>query len=53
MPFYAVQILCNLNNNPVPVTTDNAKAGVAGVPEVVDTGVVIVDKDNYQYFVRK
>ena len=53
MPFYAVQILYNLNNNPVPVTTDNAKAGVAGVPEVVDTGVVIVDKDNYQYFVRK
>jgi ribose transport system substrate-binding protein len=53
MPFYAVQILYNLNNNLVPVTTDNAKAGVAGVPEVVDTGVVIVDKDNYQYFVRK
>ncbi|MCX5648463.1 MAG: substrate-binding domain-containing protein [Planctomycetota bacterium] len=53
MPFYAVQILYNLNNHPVPVTTDNAKAGVAGVPEVVDTGVVIVDKDNYQYFVRK
>jgi ribose transport system substrate-binding protein len=53
MPFYAVQILYNLNNHPVPVTTDNAKAGVAGVPEVVDTGVVIVDEDNYQYFVRK
>jgi ribose transport system substrate-binding protein len=53
MPFYAVQILYNLNNHPVPVTTDNAKAGITGVPEVVDTGVVIVDKDNYQYFVRK
>jgi len=53
MPFYAVQILYNLNNHPVPVTTDNAKAGVAGVPEVVDTGVVIIDKDNCRYFVRK
>jgi len=53
MPFYAVQILYNLNNHPVPVTSDNAKAGITGVPEVIDTGVVIVDKDNYQYFVRK
>ncbi|MCX5676748.1 MAG: substrate-binding domain-containing protein [Planctomycetota bacterium] len=53
MPFYAVQILYNLTNNPVPVTTDNAKAGASGAPEVVDTGVVIVDKDNCQYFMRK
>ncbi|MBE3096884.1 MAG: substrate-binding domain-containing protein [Planctomycetes bacterium] len=53
MPFYAVQILYNLNNNPVSVTTDNAKAGASGAPEVVDTGVVIVDKDNCQYFMRK
>jgi ribose transport system substrate-binding protein len=53
MPFYAVQILYNLSNHPVPVTSDNAKAGITGVPEVIDTGVVIVDKDNYQYFVRK
>jgi ribose transport system substrate-binding protein len=53
MPFYAVQILYNLNNHPVPVTSDNAKAGITGVPEVIDTGVVIIDKDNCQYFVRK
>jgi ribose transport system substrate-binding protein len=53
MPFYAVQILYNLNNHPLPVTSDNAKAGITGVPEVIDTGVVLVDKDNYQYFVRK
>jgi hypothetical protein len=53
MPFYAVQILYNLTNNPVPVTTDNAKAGASGAPEVVDTGVVIVDKNNCQYFMRK
>jgi ribose transport system substrate-binding protein len=53
MPFYAVQILYNLNNHPLPMTSDNAKAGITGVPEVIDTGVVIVDKDNYSYFVRK
>jgi len=53
MPFYAVQILYNLNNHPLSMTSDNSKAGITGVPEVIDTGVVIVDKDNCQYFVRK
>ncbi|MCY3023245.1 MAG: substrate-binding domain-containing protein [Planctomycetota bacterium] len=53
MPLYATQILYNLKNNPVPITSNNAKAGVAGVPTVVDTGVIIVDESNYQYFLRK
>jgi ribose transport system substrate-binding protein len=53
MPFYATQILYDLNNHPVPITTDNAKAHVAGVPTTVDTGVIIVDQKNYEYFVRK
>ncbi len=53
MPFYALQILYNLRNHPVPISNDNAKAQVSGVPAVVDTGVIIVDQSNYQYFVRK
>ncbi len=52
MPFYAVQILYNLTNHPVPVTNDNPKAGVAGVPPVIDTGAIIVDASNCQYFIR-
>jgi ribose transport system substrate-binding protein len=53
MPLYATQILYNLNNNPVPVATDNAKAGITGAPTVVDTGVIIVDQSNYKFFMRK
>jgi len=53
MPFYAVQILYQLNNHSIPVTTDNTLAGVSGVPSYIDTGVVIVDKSNYEYFMRK
>ncbi len=53
MPFYALQILFNLKNHPVPISNDNARAHVTGVPAVVDTGVIIVDEKNYQYFVRK
>lgn len=52
MPYYAVQILMNLNNSGVEITTDNAAAGVLGVPQTVDTGVVIIDENNYQYFKR-
>jgi ribose transport system substrate-binding protein len=53
MPFYALQILHNLTNNSIPISTNNEKAHVSGVPAVVDTGVIIVDQSNYEYFVRK
>jgi ribose transport system substrate-binding protein len=52
MPFYAVQILYTLANTDIPMTTDNAQAGVPGVPAYIDTGVIIVDETNYRYFMR-
>lgn len=52
MPFYATQILYNLNNYPASITSDNMKAGAPGIPCVIDTGIVIVDASNYQYFIR-
>ena len=53
MPFYALQILYNMSNHDVPITQDNIKAQVSPVPSYVDTGVIIVDKTNYKYFLRK
>ena len=53
MPFYAVQILYNLANKDIPITEDNAKAEVSTSPSSIDTGVIIVDKSNYKYFLRK
>ena len=52
MPYYGVQILMNLNRSKIEITSDNAAAGVLGIPAVVDTGVVIIDADNVQYFKR-
>jgi ribose transport system substrate-binding protein len=52
MPIYAVMILYQLNHSDVPISTDNAAARVPGVPPAIDTGVVIVDKTNYKYFLR-
>lgn len=53
MPFYATQILYNLANAPVPVAEDNAAAGIRAVPQVIDTGVIVIDKTNYRHFLRK
>ncbi len=52
MPYYATQILYNLNNSKVAITSDNQAAGVLGVPVMIDTGAIIVDSKNYTYFKR-
>lgn len=52
MPYYATQILFNLSNSNVAITSDNDAAGILGIPSTVDTGTVIVDKSNYTYFMR-
>ncbi|KLU61895.1 D-allose-binding periplasmic protein precursor [Peptococcaceae bacterium CEB3] len=52
MPFYGVELLYNLKHYPVPITTNNAKAGITGAPINIDTGSVIVNQSNYKYFER-
>ena len=52
MPYYATQILYNLVNSNVEITSNNKAAGVAGIPQVVDTGSIIVDANNAKYFKR-
>lgn len=53
MPYYAVEIMHNVANGNIPeISTDNEKAGIPGVPEVIDTGIIVVDESNYEYFMR-
>lgn len=52
MPYYATQILFNLNNSNVQITSDNKTAGVLGIPATVDTGVIMVTAENYMHFMR-
>jgi len=52
MPYYATQILYNLVNSNLDITTNNKAAGVSGIPQVVDTGCIIVDASNAKYFKR-
>lgn len=50
---YAMQILYNLQHNPMPITSNNKKAGVVPAPIKINTGVALVTQDNWKYWLRK
>ena len=52
MPYYATQILYNLYNSKVAITSNNKAANVLGIPVTVDTGAIVIDNTNYTYFKR-
>jgi ribose transport system substrate-binding protein len=52
MPIYAVAVLYQLNHLDVPIATDHAAARISGAPNAIDTGVIVVDKSNYRFFLR-
>jgi ribose transport system substrate-binding protein len=52
MPFYALQILYNMNHADIEISNDNEAAGVVKAPAVIDTGVVFVDQTNAEFFIR-
>lgn len=52
MSYLAIQLMYNLNNSQMEVTTDNAAAGVSGMPYTVDTGVLVIDASNCEYYRR-
>jgi ribose transport system substrate-binding protein len=53
MPYYAVLILWQLQNSEVSMTADDRAAGIKSFPSFVDTGVLIVERDQARVFVRK
>ncbi len=52
MPYYATLILWQLHNSEVALTTNDAGAGVLNIPGFVDTGVMIVEKEQATDFMR-
>ncbi|MCC6314952.1 MAG: substrate-binding domain-containing protein [Thermomicrobiales bacterium] len=53
MPFTAVQILHTYNSFKLPITQDDAKAGVTPLPNSVDTGSEIITKDSVDLWFHK
>ena len=53
MPYYAVLILWQMHNSKVALTADDKAAGINNIPSFVDTGVMIVEKEQAKVFIRK
>jgi ribose transport system substrate-binding protein len=52
MPYYATLILWQLHNSKVALTEDDKAAKVLNIPGFVDTGVMIVEKEQAKAFMR-
>ena len=52
MPYYAVLILWQLHNSPVALTKNDKAAKIMNIPGFVDTGVMIVEKEQAKQFMR-
>ena len=52
MPYYGLMILYHLNHFDIPISSDNAAAGISGVPRYIDTGTILVDRSNCHLYMR-
>ena len=52
MPYYGVMLLWQLENSKVALTTDDAGLNILNIPNFVDTGIMIVEKDTAAGFMR-
>ncbi|MBX7236065.1 MAG: substrate-binding domain-containing protein [Caldilineales bacterium] len=50
MSYLGTKLMYYLNHAPVPVVPDNKAAGIVPMPESVDTGTIVINKDNAKFF---
>ena len=53
MSYLGTKFMYLLNHAPVPVVADNKAAGIIPMPESVDTGTIVINKDNAKFFYHK
>jgi ribose transport system substrate-binding protein len=53
MPYYSVLILWQMKNSKVALTADDKAAKINTIPGFIDTGIMIVEKDKANSFIRK
>ena len=42
-----------MNHAPVPMVADNKAPDIVPMPESVDTGTIVINKDNAEFFYHK
>ena len=50
MSYLGTKLMYYLHHAPVPVVPDNKAAGIVPMPESVDTGTIVINKDNAKFF---
>ena len=50
MSYLGTKFMYLMNHGPVPVVADNEAAGISPMPESVDTGTIVINKDNAKFF---
>ena len=53
MPYYSVMILFQMYNSKVALTANDKASRIMNIPGFVDTGIMIVEKDQAKSFIRK
>ena len=53
MPYYSVMILFQMYNSKVALTGADKAAKINNIPGFIDTGIMIVEKDQAKTFIRK
>jgi ribose transport system substrate-binding protein len=50
MSYLGVKLMYYYNHARIPITLDDAAANIISMPATVDTGTIIINKDNAKYF---
>jgi ABC-type sugar transport system substrate-binding protein len=50
MSYLGVKLMYYYNHGRIPITQDDETANIISMPATVDTGVIIIDKNNAKYF---
>jgi ribose transport system substrate-binding protein len=53
MSYLGTKLLYLYNHAPLPIVADNKASGIVPMPEAVDTGTIVIDKDNAHFFYHK
>ena len=53
MSYLGVMLMDMFNKGTVSITNDDKAANIIAMPEVIDTGTIVIDQDNAKYFYHK
>jgi ribose transport system substrate-binding protein len=53
MSYLGTKLMYLYNHAPLPIVADNKASGIVPMPESVDTGTIVIDKDNAHFFYHK